>query len=405
MRNLISLSIRGIHRLQGVPEPQSCFHRIALRRNRDSSGAPSAMMALVVASLRNSLLFSALGGGGYWLQLQDWSTDGGLQSSGSGEAVQVPRQTSLLDLSWSADGRTVLSRSVGRPSGSPLLLHRLVEAGAVPLFTTRPIPTGKQFIWNSVLLPDASAVVVVDESRIVSRIDIGTGVRTDLLKITDLNNDRLAVASDGSCLAVTSDGQVGLFDPRSGEELLRLAGRTLYDAKLVFSDDRHWVATTIGNGTIRVWNRSTGEIVRDLTRHDGAVAAVRFVNGSGRLASVGLQPDATLRLWDFESGDQLWQVAEDRTGLRALAVSADGSLAATGGYDSQVVLWDLNERARLRVYSGHAGIIQALQFSPDGTLLTSASDDGMICIWDVGSTDLLHSIDVESFTGTTHAGS
>ncbi len=230
-----------------------------------------------------------------------------------------------------------------------------------------------------------------------------TGVRSDLFDDSEQNRvtGQMAVSCDGSCLAVEFDCEVRLFDLRSGQELQRLARHDSSVADLVFSDDNRWIAAGFANGTVCVWDRSTGQVVHELTRHKGSPAAVRFVNGNRRLASVGIQPDGALCLWDLESGDLLWQVSANRAGLLALAISTDGSLAASGGHDGDIVLWNLEERVRLREFRGQEGSIHALQFSPDDTTLASASSDGTICFWDVRSAAALSSIDVDSIAGAS----
>ena len=56
----------------------------------------------------------------------------------------------------------------------------------------------------------------------------------------------------------------------------------------------------------------------------------------------------------------------------AAAVSPDGRLLATGGWDKAITLWSLETGKPIRVLSGHTGEIHALAFSPDGRLLVSS---------------------------------
>lgn len=68
--------------------------------------------------------------------------------------------------------------------------------------------------------------------------------------------------------------------------------------------------------------------------------------------------------------------------LYALALSPDGKLLVTGGYDQKIKLWDLATGQEKTTLKGHNGCINGLSFRPDGKVLASASADRTIKLWD-----------------------
>lgn len=69
--------------------------------------------------------------------------------------------------------------------------------------------------------------------------------------------------------------------------------------------------------------------------------------------------------------------------VRALAVTADGSRALSGSFDTSAILWSVADGAALRVLRAHDGAVNAVALLPDGGFLTGA-EDGRIVLWREG---------------------
>ncbi|MCI0647262.1 MAG: hypothetical protein L0346_20530, partial [Chloroflexi bacterium] len=67
----------------------------------------------------------------------------------------------------------------------------------------------------------------------------------------------------------------------------------------------------------------------------------------------------------------------------ALAMSADGSVFASGGEDGVIQLWNPRDGEPGGRLVGHAAAVNALSFQPGGQLLASGSADGSVGLWEV----------------------
>jgi len=70
--------------------------------------------------------------------------------------------------------------------------------------------------------------------------------------------------------------------------------------------------------------------------------------------------------------------------VRDIAISADGKLALTAGFDDQAILWDVESRQIRQRLLGHEAAVNAVAFvPPDERLAVTASDDGTLRLWDL----------------------
>ncbi|MEN3213352.1 c-type cytochrome [Methylorubrum populi] len=72
--------------------------------------------------------------------------------------------------------------------------------------------------------------------------------------------------------------------------------------------------------------------------------------------------------------------------VRALAITSDGRLAVSGGFDQAAIVWGLDTGAALSVLRFHDGAVNAVAALPDGRF-ASGSEDGRIALWRLGQTE------------------
>lgn len=134
---------------------------------------------------------------------------------------------------------------------------------------------------------------------------------------------------------------------------------------------------------------STGSLRQD---HTEPVNALVFSADSSQLISAGgignsglfsTGQDFAFRIWKVSGGTpQIWANAAANS-TEALAVSPDGKLLASGGWENQVAVYNAETGAPIIVLVGHTTRIQALAFSPDGSRLAAGSEDGLVQVWAV----------------------
>jgi WD40 repeat protein len=97
------------------------------------------------------------------------------------------------------------------------------------------------------------------------------------------------------------------------------------------------------DATLRLWDVETGACARVLEGHRGGVRSIASASLAGRAMALSGGDDATLRLWDVETG-ACARVLQGHQGpvLSIAGVSLAGrAMALSGGEDGTLRLWDL----------------------------------------------------------------
>ena len=66
-----------------------------------------------------------------------------------------------------------------------------------------------------------------------------------------------------------------------------------------------------------------------------------------------------------------------------MAYSPDGKTLASGSDDATIRLWDVETGEEKSTLTGHTDWVRSVAYSPDGKTLASGSGDGTVLLWDV----------------------
>ncbi|KAH7084733.1 hypothetical protein BKA63DRAFT_1702 [Paraphoma chrysanthemicola] len=176
--------------------------------------------------------------------------------------------------------------------------------------------------------------------------------------------------------------------------LQTLEGHSGYVYSVAFSHDSARLASASGDGTVKIWDASSGACLQTLEGHSGYVYSVAFSHDSARLASAS--GDGTVKIWDASSGACLQTLEGHSSWVRSVAFSHDSARLASASGDGIVKIWDASSGACLQTLEGHSGYVYSVAFSHDSVRLASASDDGTVKIWDASSGACLQTLEGHS---------
>ncbi len=157
---------------------------------------------------------------------------------------------------------------------------------------------------------------------------------------------------------------------------------------LALSEDGRWLAARIGGsllpgGSIRIWDLRIGETLGDdLPSHMTDIATTLYSPDGRTIVTAGR--DGTIRVWEASTGRQMKVLRHERI-VNAVSVSPDGALIASSSLDNTVRLWETATGKELHRFPGHGetGGQRAVAFSSDGERFASWGDDLILRVRDV----------------------
>ncbi|OAP64881.1 hypothetical protein AYL99_00853 [Fonsecaea erecta] len=205
----------------------------------------------------------------------------------------------------------------------------------------------------------------------------------------------VAFSPDSTRLASASvDGTVKIWNVSSGASLQTLEGHSAGVNSVAFSPDSTRLASASDDRTVKIWDASSGAYLQTLEGHSSWVSSVTFSPDSTRLASAS--NDCTVKIWDASSGASLQTLEGHSAWVNSIAFSPDSTRLASASDDCTVKIWDVNSGASLQTLEGHSAGVNSVAFSPDSTRLASASVDGTVKIWNVSSGVYLQTLEGHS---------
>jgi small GTP-binding protein len=222
------------------------------------------------------------------------------------------------------------------------------------------------------------------------------GLTNDRSRRDDLINElpRFANPSwseDGKLLACPSiaDGRVYIWDGENASLFRIIEANASHTYSASWSRDSQHLAISSNEG-ITVWDIKTGDLLRSLKSIDSVwsvawspTARYIIAGASGNCRENG---DDAVRVWNLESGKQIWEAKTYRIWFRSVRFSQDGRriASATGLHHVEPAVEirravDGTLEARLQ---GHSFAVTDADWSADGRTLASSSEDKTICLWD-----------------------
>jgi WD40 repeat protein len=267
-------------------------------------------------------------------------------------------------------------------------------------------------VWSAAFSPDGEHVVTASEDGTARIWDTKTTALKFVLKGHEESVTSAVFSADGTLVITSSDDKTAqIWNADTGGLQAVLRGHQGPVMSAEFSPDgKGTIATASTDNTAHLWSLEIATARRVLRGHSKGVTFVAISPTEGLKRVVSTAWDGTARIWNGETGElvavlphqpadgeQQSADTQDTIVVNAAAFSPDGKLAVTAASDKTARMWDLETGAeKLRLPrdpadkdAAHGDWVTSAAFSPDGGRVATASRDAFVRIWNAQTGDLI----------------
>lgn len=182
---------------------------------------------------------------------------------------------------------------------------------------------------------------------------------------------------------ISSLGQVMVWEWQSERYILNQKGHLNELKCLAYSPEGQYIATGDINGSIKVWNASSGLCSSTLDDHDSAITDIEYSKKGQFVVSSSL--DGTVRAFDLIRHKCFRTFTSPvPTQFSCVTIDPDSEIVAAGSQsDFNVHVWSIQTGKLTDILEGHEGPVSSIAFNPAFPQLATASWDKTVKLWNI----------------------
>lgn len=173
------------------------------------------------------------------------------------------------------------------------------------------------------------------------------------------------------------DGKIRVFKGHTQEPVKVFRHPESVAPTITLAISNKWVFS--GDDMVRVWDKETGEQIYQFHGHSSAMITACLSRDGRRFYAGGY--DGTLKSYDLHTCRPVQRFERHFAWVSSVAIDEEHNLVATGSHDSTVKLFSLSGKL-LYTLRGHQDGVHSVAIHPNGKMIVTGARDNMIMLWD-----------------------
>jgi periodic tryptophan protein 2 len=204
----------------------------------------------------------------------------------------------------------------------------------------------------------------------------------------------LVYSPDGQRIVTTADdGKIKVWDVNSGFCIVTFTEHTSGVTACEFAKRGNVLFTSSLDGSIRAWDLIRYRNFRTFTAPTRLSFSSLTVDPSGEVVCAGSLDSFDIHIWSVQTGQLLDQLSGHEGPVSSLAFAPNGGVVVSGSWDHTVRIWSIFNRTQTSEPLQLQADVLDVAFRPDSLQLAVSTLDGQLTFWSVSEAEQQSCID------------
>lgn len=204
----------------------------------------------------------------------------------------------------------------------------------------------------------------------------------------------LTYSSDGQRIVTTADdGKIKVWDTQSGFCIVTFTEHTSGVTACEFAKRGNVLFTSSLDGSVRAWDLIRYRNFRTFTAPSRLSFSSVAVDPSGEVVCAGSLDSFDIHIWSVQTGQLLDQLSGHEGPVSSLAFAPAGGMILSGSWDHTVRIWSVFGRTQTSEPLQMQSDVLHVAFRPDSKQIAVSTLDGQLTFWSVSEASQVAGVD------------